>query len=232
VCSSDLNHDQIGNRALGERLPQLCAPAALKAATALLLLSPMIPLMFMGDEWAASEPFLFFTSHHGELADAVREGRRKEFADFAAFADPEKREHIPDPNDIKTFEASRPAFSAVDLDTDIGLDHRSWLEFYTQLLALRHKEIMPRLQGARFLKTDILGDKAVSARWTLGDGSELRIDLNLSEHAVDAPPQTGAREIFSSAEKSSELSPRGILNAYTAIVSLKASDVLEEQDEQ
>ncbi|MBS7420292.1 malto-oligosyltrehalose trehalohydrolase [Pseudomonas syringae] len=226
------NHDQIGNRALGERLPQLCAPAALKAATALLLLSPMIPLMFMGDEWAASEPFLFFTSHHGELADAVREGRRKEFADFAAFADPEKREHIPDPNDIKTFEASRPAFSAVDLDTDIGLDHRSWLELYTQLLALRHQEIMPRLQGARFLKTDILGDKAVSARWTLGDGSELRIDLNLSEHAVDAPPQAGAREIFSSAEKSSELSPRGILNAYTAIVSLKASDVLEEQDEQ
>ncbi len=100
------------------------------------------------------------------------------------------------------------------------------------MLALRHKEIMPRLQGARFLSTDILGDKAVSARWTLGDGSELRIDLNLSEHAVDAPQQTGAREIFSSAEKSSELSPRGILNAYTAIVSLKASDVLEEQDEQ
>ncbi|KWS22766.1 malto-oligosyltrehalose trehalohydrolase [Pseudomonas syringae] len=226
------NHDQIGNRALGERLPQLCAPAALKAATALLLLSPMIPLMFMGDEWAASEPFLFFTSHHGELADEVREGRRKEFADFAAFADPEKREHIPDPNDIKTFEASRPAFSAVDLDTDIGQDHRSWLEFYTQLLALRHQEIMPRLQGARFLSTDTLGDKAVSARWTLGDGSELRIDLNLSEHAVDAPPQTGAREIFSSAEKSSELSPPGTLNAYTAIVSLKASDVLEEQDEQ
>lgn len=226
------NHDQIGNRALGERLPQLCAPAALKAATALLLLSPMIPLMFMGDEWAASEPFLFFTSHHGELADAVREGRRKEFADFAAFADPEKREHIPDPNDIKAFEASRPAFSAFDLDTDIGQDHRSWLQFYTQLLALRHQEIMPRLQGARFLSTDILGDKAVSARWTLGDGSELRIDLNLSEHAVDAPPQTGAREIFSSAEKSSELSPPGTLNAYTAIVSLKASDVLEEQDEQ
>ncbi|EGH01466.1 Malto-oligosyltrehalose trehalohydrolase [Pseudomonas amygdali pv. ulmi] len=226
------NHDQIGNRALGERLPQLCTPAALRAATALLLLSPMIPLMFMGDEWAASEPFLFFTSHHGELADAVREGRRKEFADFAAFADPEKREHIPDPNDIKTFEASRPAFSAVDLETDKGLDHRSWVDFYTQLLALRHKEIVPRLPGARFLKTDILGDKAVSARWALGDGSELRIDLNLSEQTVDAPPQQNARQIFSSAAKSSELSPQAILNPYTAIVSLTASDVLEEQDEQ
>ncbi|KPW35962.1 Malto-oligosyltrehalose trehalohydrolase [Pseudomonas coronafaciens pv. atropurpurea] len=226
------NHDQIGNRALGERLPQLCSPAALKAATALLLLSPMIPLMFMGDEWAASEPFLFFTSHHGELADAVREGRRKEFADFAAFADPEKREHIPDPNDIKTFEASRPAFAAVDLETDIGLDHRSWVDFYSMLLALRHQEIIPRLPGAHFLKTDILGDKAVSARWTMGDGSVLRIDLNLSETAVAVTLPPESRLIFSSSDKSSELSSQGILNPYTAIVSLKASDVLEEQDEQ
>ncbi|OUM08033.1 malto-oligosyltrehalose trehalohydrolase [Pseudomonas syringae] len=226
------NHDQIGNRALGERLPQLCSPAALKAATTLLLLSPMIPLMFMGDEWAASEPFLFFTSHHGELADAVREGRRKEFADFAAFADPEKREHIPDPNDIKTFEASRPAFAAVDLETDKGLDHRHWVDFYTRLLALRHQEIIPRLPGARFLDTRVVGDKAVSARWTLGDGSVLCIDLNLSENAVTAPRSKEARVIFSSAGKSSELSSSGILNPYTAVVSLKASDVLEEQDEQ
>ncbi|MBM0138063.1 malto-oligosyltrehalose trehalohydrolase [Pseudomonas cannabina pv. alisalensis] len=226
------NHDQIGNRALGERLPQLCSTEALKAATALLLLSPMIPLMFMGDEWAASEPFLFFTSHHGELADLVREGRRKEFADFAAFADPEKREHIPDPNDIKTFEASRPDFAAFDMDTDKGANHRNWLEFYTRLLVLRHQEIVPRLQGARFLKTDILGDKAVSARWTLGDDSVLRIDLNLSEQAVATQPQRKARLIFSSAEKSSELSSDGILNPYTAIVSLTARDVLEEQDEQ
>ncbi|EPN69267.1 alpha-amylase family protein [Pseudomonas syringae pv. actinidiae ICMP 19079] len=196
------------------------------------MLSPMIPLMFMGDEWAASEPFLFFTSHHGELADAVREGRRKEFADFAAFADPEKREHIPDPNDIKTFEASRPAFSATELQTEKGLEHRQWVDYYAQLLALRHQEIVPRLQGARFLNTEILGDKAVSARWTLGDGSVLRIDLNLSEQAVTTTPAPRAREIFSSAAKSSELSRDAILNPYTAIVSLTASDVLEEQDEQ
>ncbi|MCF5672591.1 DUF3459 domain-containing protein, partial [Pseudomonas syringae] len=83
-----------------------------------------------------------------------------------------------------------------------------------------------------FLKTDMLGDKAVSARWTLGDGAVLRIDLNLSEQAVDTQPQQQARLIFSSPEKSSELSRQGILNPYTAIVSLTASDVLEEQDEQ
>ncbi len=82
------NHDQIGNRALGERLHQLAAPQALQAATVLLLLSPMIPLLFMGDEVAAEQPFLFFTSHHGELAELVREGRRNEFKAFSAFADP------------------------------------------------------------------------------------------------------------------------------------------------
>lgn len=226
------NHDQIGNRALGERLPQLCPAPALKAATALLLLSPMIPLMFMGDEWAASEPFLFFTSHHGELADAVREGRRSEFADFAAFADPERREHIPDPNDVKTFEASRPAFGALDLQTDIGLDHRSWLDLYKELLALRRQAIIPRLPGTQPLGTDVLADHAVSARWRMGDGSLLRIDLNLSEHAVDVPPCDAAQVIFSSAPKSAELSRPGILNPYTAIVSLTASDVMEKQDEQ
>ncbi|WP_122412004.1 malto-oligosyltrehalose trehalohydrolase [Pseudomonas viridiflava] len=226
------NHDQIGNRALGERLPQLCPAPALKAATALLLLSPMIPLMFMGDEWAASEPFLFFTSHHGELADLVREGRRSEFADFAAFADPERREHIPDPNHPKTFEASRPAFAALDLETDAGLDHRNWLALYKQLLALRKEEIIPRLPGASAMGTQILADHAVSASWRMGDRSVLRIDLNLSERAVNASQQKGARVIFSTQPKSSELSHQGILNPYTAIVSLTGRDVLEEQDEQ
>lgn len=92
------NHDQIGNRAFGERLHHLADPRAVQAATVLLLLSPMIPLMFMGDEFAAEQPFLFFTSHHGELAKLVREGRRNEFAAFSAFTDPHKREQIPDPN--------------------------------------------------------------------------------------------------------------------------------------
>ncbi|WP_434676894.1 malto-oligosyltrehalose trehalohydrolase [Pseudomonas sp. R1-18] len=221
------NHDQIGNRAFGERLPALCPAPALRAATALLLLSPMIPLMFMGDEWAASEPFLFFTSHHGELADAVREGRRSEFADFAAFADEKRRETIPDPNDPKTFEASRPAFDAVDLETDIGLDHRSWLELYRELLALRHQHIVPRLPGAHALGTDILGEGAVSARWRMGDGSVLRIDLNLTEHPAAAPALEGATLLFASHANSVELSRQGTLNPYTAVVSLTASDVSE-----
>jgi maltooligosyltrehalose trehalohydrolase len=226
------NHDQIGNRAFGERLPALCSAQALKAATTLLLLSPMIPLMFMGDEWAASEPFLFFTSHHGELADAVREGRRSEFADFAAFADEHRRETIPDPNDPKTFEASRPAIDALQLETDKGLDHQSWMALYRQLLALRHEAIVPRLPGAHALGAEVLGDGAVSARWRMGDGSVLRIDLNLGADPVPAPSWDNATLLFASQAKSTELSTQTSLNPYTAIVSLTAPDVLEERDEQ
>lgn len=226
------NHDQIGNRAFGERLPALCSAQALKAATTLLLLSPMIPLMFMGDEWAASEPFLFFTSHHGELADAVREGRRNEFADFAAFADEHRRETIPDPNDPKTFEVSRPALDALQLETDKGLDHQSWMALYRQLLTLRHEAIVPRLPGAHALGAEVLGDAAVSARWRMGDGSVLRIDLNLGADPVAAPAWDNATLLFASQAKSTELSTQASLNPYTAIVSLTAPDVLEERDEQ
>ncbi|WP_455910542.1 malto-oligosyltrehalose trehalohydrolase [Pseudomonas putida] len=170
------NHDQIGNRALGERLHQLCSPQALKAATTLLLLSPMIPLLFMGDEVNAEEPFLFFTDHHGELAEAVREGRRNEFADFAAFKDPQRREHIPDPNALPTFVQSAPAFT-----------ENQHAQFYRQLLSLRHQRIVLHLPGSVALGAQVLGQGAVSARWRLGNGSVLQIDLNLGAEPLDHP---------------------------------------------
>ncbi|MGE5767337.1 MAG: malto-oligosyltrehalose trehalohydrolase, partial [Bacteroidota bacterium] len=97
------NHDQIGNRALGERLTSLAPAKAVEALTAILLLSPQIPLLFMGEDWGETHPFAFFTDFHGELADAVREGRRREFRRFPAFADPAARERIPDPNAENTF---------------------------------------------------------------------------------------------------------------------------------
>ncbi|MEA3169485.1 MAG: maltooligosyltrehalose trehalohydrolase [Pseudomonas sp.] len=170
------NHDQIGNRALGERLHQLCSPQALKAATTLLLMSPMIPLMFMGDETNASEPFLFFTDHHGELAQAVREGRRNEFADFAAFADPQRRERIPDPNALPTFRQSAPTFT-----------ENAHAQLYRQLLSLRHQHIVPHLPGSVPLGAEVLAEGAVTARWRLGNGSVLQIDLNLSATPLDHP---------------------------------------------
>ena len=196
------NHDQIGNRAMGERLHQLCPPQALKAATALLLLSPMIPLMFMGDEVNASEPFLFLTDHHGELAEAVREGRRGEFADFAAFQDPERRDRIPDPNALATFKQSSPALA----------DHPH-AELYRHLLNLRHTHIVPHLPGTVALGAQVLADGAVSARWRLGNSSLLQIDLNLSTTAVDHP--AAAHVLFQTpAEHGAQLPP------YSARVTL------------
>ena len=82
------NHDQIGNRAFGERLNCLAPPEAIRALASVYLLAPQIPMLFMGEEWGAKQPFLFFCDFSGELAEAVRKGRREEFSRFPEFADP------------------------------------------------------------------------------------------------------------------------------------------------
>ena len=170
------NHDQIGNRAFGERLTALVEPAALEAAIALMMLCPQIPLLFMGEESASRTPFLFFTDHHAELADAVREGRRNEFAKFPAFADPASRERIPDPNAPETFAASVP-----HADPVLGPAREA---LYRRLIALRATAIVPRLDGARALTAEVIGPKAVVARWRLGDGAILTLASNLDADAV------------------------------------------------
>jgi maltooligosyltrehalose trehalohydrolase len=172
------NHDQVGNRALGERLARLTTPERLKAATALLLLMPQIPMLFMGEETGAQSPFLFFTDFHDDLADAVREGRRREFAAFSAFASEEARAHIPDPNAIATFDNSRVA---------VGDDAAAWRDFYRGLLALRRDRIVPGLPGCRPAGARSLSDAAVLASWRMGSGETLTILLNLGETAVAAP---------------------------------------------
>jgi maltooligosyltrehalose trehalohydrolase len=182
------NHDQIGNRALGDRLTSLTSPAALEAAIALQMLCPQVPLLFMGEETASTSPFLFFTDHHAELAEAVREGRRQEFAGFAEFADPERRERIPDPNAERTYAASVPVPASDDR-----------FDFYRDLIALRGREIVPRLVGSRSLGAEPIGPKAVSARWRLGDGSCLTIVTNLGTDAVSFPVPAG-RLLFATGE--------------------------------
>ena len=175
------NHDQVGNRALGERLSRLTTGDALRAATALLLLCPQIPLLFMGEETASEAPFLFFTDFHDDLARAVREGRRQEFAKFPAFADETARATIPDPNAPATFEGSRPT---------PGPHATQTRAFYRQLLTLRRERISPHLKGARAIGAEVLGPKAVIARWRLGDGARLTLAVNLDAqpvHLSDAP---------------------------------------------
>ncbi|WCT74304.1 malto-oligosyltrehalose trehalohydrolase [Sphingomonas naphthae] len=176
------NHDQIGNRALGERLTTLTTPEKLRAATGLLLLCPQIPLTFMGDETGSQAPFLFFTDFHDELADAVRNGRRGEFAGFPGFADPDARASIPDPNAISTYEASRPL---------PGPDAAAWRDLYTRLLALRHARIVPHLDDAEALGAEAVGEKAVVARWRIGP-ARLTVAINLGDAAVPFTVPEGA----------------------------------------
>ena len=178
------NHDQVGNRAFGERLAALAHPQALHAATALLLLAPQVPLLFMGEEWAATAPFQFFTDHNAELAPLVTAGRRREFARFAAFQDPALRETIPDPNDAATFHASIP-----DPAEATKAHHADVLMLHRQLLALRHQHIIPRLPGAQALGAEAVGDAAVLARWRLGDGAVLTIACNLGDRHADCAVQ-------------------------------------------
>ena len=126
----------------------------------------------MGEEGASATPFLFFTDHHGELADAVREGRRREFASFAAFADPARREQIPDPNAAETFEALVSRIARRSAATQ----RRA---LYRRLLALRREHLVPRLEGAAALGAEAIGPSAVLARWRLGDGAMLTLAANL-----------------------------------------------------
>lgn len=210
------NHDQIGNRALGDRLPRLTEPDALDAATLLLLLSPAIPLLFMGEEWGSTRPFLFFTDHRDALADAVREGRRREFAEFSAFEDPEQRERIPDPNALTTFEAS----CLDDREAEMP-ENRAYRERFGQWLALRHRHIMPGLKESRAIGARVLGDKAVESRWSLGNGHTLTIAINLSPQPVSViwhdPPLVCSRD------GADEPIAKGQLPARTSAVWLQPS---------
>ncbi len=126
------NHDQVGNQAFGLRLNQLVSPEAFRAASALLCLVPYTPLIFMGQEWAASTPFLYFTDHNAELGRKITEGRRDEFRSFADFRDPEARTGIPDPQNEKTFLRSK-------LDwTEAGQGrHAEIIRLYRECLRLR-----------------------------------------------------------------------------------------------
>ena len=181
------NHDQIGNRAFGERLSVLASVTAVEALTALLLLSPHVPLLFMGEEWGETRPFLFFTDFSDGLADAVREGRRREFRVWKAFSDPEARRRIPDPNAVETFSASK--IDWLTAKTSVG---QARLSLLRHLLELRAREIVPRsadVGGHAALLEDTEGE-AVHVAWRLAGGAILSITINLSAEAASPPRST------------------------------------------
>jgi maltooligosyltrehalose trehalohydrolase len=132
------NHDQVGNRAFGERLSALADAAALDAMHAVLLLSPEVPMLFMGEEWATRRPFLFFCDFRDEMATAVRDGRRREFSHFSEFQAPEVRNRIPDPNSLEAFEDSRLDWAECE-----SPEGRERINRVRTLLDLRKKKFIP-----------------------------------------------------------------------------------------
>lgn len=169
------NHDQIGNRAFGERLGALASREALRAVTAACLLTPQIPMLFMGEEWESARAFQFFCDFGAELAEQVRRGRRAEFARFAAFRDPHVRERIPDPQAQSTFLASK-----LDWEELSAPAHAAALRWYRALLAVRTRHVVPLLPLLRQAgEYRALGRGAVSACWRTDSGTELTLAVNL-----------------------------------------------------
>jgi malto-oligosyltrehalose trehalohydrolase len=204
------NHDQVGNRAFGERLTSLIAPEIVEAALVLLLLSPGVPLLFMGEEVASQTPFLFFTDFTDPaLREAVTSGRRKEFEAFAGFAGRE----IPDPNAADTFYRS-----VVEPHGVLGERRRALI---VELLALRRTHLWPHLSGAYAEHAQALSERALCASWILG-GSRLGVWVNFGDADVpiDEGPLRTAQWVHGQPDAIDALYA-GVLRARCALVCLQ-----------
>ena len=199
-------HDQVGNRAFGERIGMLVAGThrtdALRAWVACVLLTPAVPMLFMGEEYGAATPFLYFCDFDGALGRAVADGRRKEFGRFAAFADPAARLRIPDPNDATTFARSKLDWAQRD-----DAEHHAWLHFYSGLLALRQRCLVPWLPSARSGACQYEPGHALQVRWPLGHGRTWCLLANLSESSLARPPSSQGEVVYDSAPGDTEARP-------------------------
>jgi malto-oligosyltrehalose trehalohydrolase len=172
------NHDQIGNRALGDRLESMADPKAIEAALAITLLSPTIPMLFMGEEWGSTRPFPFFCDFKGDLAAAVRKGRHKEFAGaYAKYGD-----EVPDLLDVSAFQSA-----SLDWEMRNEAAGKKRLALVRELLAIRRREIVPRLAGAAFGTAQVLENGLLTSHWRMNDGATLQLTANLSDAEIASP---------------------------------------------
>jgi len=187
------NHDQIGNRAFGDRIAAVVrSPEALAAAYAILLLAPSPPLLFMGEEWQAPQPFPYFCDFEPELAGKVREGRKREFSRFEKFNDRGGVAALPDPTLEETFRRAHLDWSALKQRR-----HADLFEHFRRLLATRQADIVPliaKIRGGTCIKLEASGAFAVD--WGLEDGSILHLLANLTDRAVPIVGRVAGRLIF------------------------------------
>jgi malto-oligosyltrehalose trehalohydrolase len=212
------NHDQVGNRAYGERIEALADSAAVEAALGILLLAPPPPLVFMGEEWAAPQPFPFFCDFEPDLARRVRTGRLREFSQFEQFRDPRARGRIPDPTAAATFRSAVLNWA----DPEIS-PHRERLALVRRLFALRHRAIMPRLSGMHKGADGYgtFGQGGLTVTWRLGEGSRLHVLANLSGAAANEALPVLPGEVLFETERPGERRRRGRLPAWWVLWTLE-----------
>ncbi|HEU4683901.1 MAG TPA: malto-oligosyltrehalose trehalohydrolase [Nitrospira sp.] len=176
------NHDQVANHLHGERIHELTSAARYRALAALMLLAPQTPLLFMGQEFGASSPFLFFADHRPELAPLVYEGRKKFLSEFPAYATPEAQDAVPDPADVATFERSR-------LDLRERARHAPLYRFHRDLLRLRREDMVIARQDRRAIDGAVLGAQALALRYCTKSDDDRLLIVNLGPdlHFVPAP---------------------------------------------
>lgn len=210
------NHDQVGNRPFGDRISQNGQLQRLKAAMEILLLCPETPLLFMGEEFAAPSPFLFFCDFHGDLANAVTSGRRNEFSRFAKFSSPAARDQIPDPNSEQTFLQSKLDWSCLKME-----NHARWLHFYRGLLSLRLRTIVPRLQAiSGAAKYTVCPQGGISVHWPLGHGSGLILHANLGTECLPISAKHSERPFYCSSSVTASDFEQGRLSPWSVVWSL------------
>ncbi|WP_268828418.1 malto-oligosyltrehalose trehalohydrolase [Sinorhizobium kostiense] len=177
------NHDQVGNRALGERLRTLVGADLTEVMTALLLLSPQIPLLFMGDDYGETRPFHFFADYQGEIADAIRKSRPEEAANFGGRA--EDVDHMPDPIDVQTFASSK-----LDWKRAEGEGGRRERERLRTLIELRMRHVVPFVAPPEAVLVHPTPDGVVAIDWRF-PGAKLQLRLNLSDAEQRVPGTEG-----------------------------------------
>jgi len=184
-------HDQVGNRAYGERIGQIAAESKLRAAIACWLLAPAPPMLFMGEEFNASTPFLYFCELGEELAQAVSRGRIEEFARFEGFSDPARLATIADPSDPATFERSK-------LRWEEAHANEGWLDLYRHCLLLRHQYLVPLLSRETPSSTFTVADERLLAvDWVLGD-AHLHLRANFSATPSERLQRPRGQTLFES----------------------------------
>ncbi len=188
------NHDQIGNRAFGERINAIASQEAVRAIAAIYLLLPQTPMLFMGEEWGSSQPFPFFCDFEGELGELVKKGRREEFASFPEFRDQEQRERIPDPQSIETFNVAKLDWQQIEENV-----HSQWLDWYTRILKVRRDQIIPHVaqMGGDAGMYEVLGIGAVVVRfWNSSQDRQLMLAANLSDNTTDGFPEVSGQSVW------------------------------------